>query len=354
MRRQWVYYDHCSLMTMNHFWLLIVFFGSLILTHAVCRYALAKQILDVPNHRSSHHVPTPRGGGVAFIVVFLAVISWQMAMGALVPSLYSALFGAGTLVALLGIMDDHGDLSAKVRLLGHFIASVFALYCLGGMPALSFFGWTLPAGCWLNILAVFYLVWLLNLYNFMDGIDGLAGLEVLTVTMGGVFLYVLIDHQQDISVPLVLAAAVAGFLWWNLPPARIFMGDAGSGFLGLVLGIFSIQAAMVRPQLFASWLILLGVFIVDATTTLVCRLCQGHPIDEAHREHAYQHAAAHYGSHLKVTLGVAMVNLLWLLPMAVVVGLQWIPAGLGVIVAYLPLMCLAMIFKAGKKLSNFD
>jgi len=321
---------------------------SLLLTWGLRRYALAKNLMDIPNHRSSHALPTPRGGGLAFIVVFFVSIPFLALLDFEVYPVGIALFCSGTLVALLGFLDDKGHVAARVRLLCHFMASLFALYCLGGMPAIPFLGGVLSAGLGLNVLAVLYLVWLLNLYNFMDGIDGLSGLEAFTVCIGISIIYWLNGESALLGLPLALAFAVAGFLWWNFPPARIFMGDAGSGFLGLILGLFSIQAAIVKPELFWCWLILLGVFIVDATVTLLYRLCRGCKVYEAHRSHAYQNLAKHLGKHLWVTLGVSLINLCWLFPMALLVSNDFISGFNGLIVAYLPLIGLALVLKAGR------
>ena len=127
------------------------------------------------------------------------------------------------------------------------------------------------------------------------------------------------------------------------------MGDAGSGFLGITLGVLSLQAAWTAPQLLWSWLILLGVFIVDATWTLLRRLFRGDKVYEAHRSHAYQFASRQFGKHLPVTLTVAAINLCWLLPIALVVGSGKLDGLSGVCLAYLPLVVLAVKFKAGEK-----
>ena len=328
--------------------LLIVFILSITLTWGVRHYALARNIIDVPNHRSSHVVPTPRGGGVAFIVALLGSLPFIAQVGFIVLPVSMAFVGAGLLVAALGFLDDHGHISARFRLVGHFVAGLFALYCLGGMPALHVLGWILSAGWLLNILAVIYLVWLLNLYNFMDGIDGLAAVEALTVCLSGALLYALKGDYAFMGLPLALAAAVAGFSWWNLPPARIFMGDVGSGFLGLTLGILSIEAATVNSSLYWAWLILLGVFIVDATVTLLVRLCQGLRVYEAHRSHAYQHAARRFGGHAWVTGAVFIINVVWLLPMAILVACGYAEGFTALLIAYLPLLLLSIGFKAGR------
>jgi Fuc2NAc and GlcNAc transferase len=321
---------------------------SYLTTWLLRRYALARSIIDIPNARSSHTVPTPRGGGVAIVLSFMLALP-LLALADFLPwPTMWAMLGAGTAIAVLGFLDDHGHIAARWRLLGHFAASVWALYWLGGLPALTFFGFKLELAWLGHVLAVFYLVWMLNLYNFMDGIDGIASVEAICACLGACLLYWLAGFDSLIVVPLALAMAVAGFLYWNFPPARIFMGDAGSGFLGIILGLLSLQAAWASPKLLWVWLILLGVFIVDATVTLMRRLLRGDKVYEAHRSHAYQFASRQYGRHLPVTLAVAAINLLWLLPLAACVVLWSVDGALALIVAYVPLVLLAVRFHAGE------
>ena len=330
------------------FLLVFVFSLSWVLTWFMRYYALSRNILDIPNHRSSHMKPTPRGGGMAFVAAFLIVIPLLAHLDFVTLHGSIALLVAGLFLAILGFLDDQGHISVRWRLIGHFAASCLALYWVDGMPAITFFAWTLPVGPIANVLAILYLVWLLNLYNFMDGIDGLAGVEAVSVCMGIACLYWFSGDHSLMVLPLVLAAAVAGFLVWNFPPARIFMGDAGSGFLGFIIGVLSIQAGGIKGQFFWSWLILLGFFVVDATVTLFQRAFQGDKIYEAHRSHAYQNASSCFGSHLSVTLSVAILNIVWLWPFAIFVGLRQIDGLTGLLIAYLPLVILALQFKAGK------
>ncbi|AXP02142.1 glycosyl transferase [Pseudomonas fluorescens] len=326
----------------------VVFFVSLVLTGGLRRYALARSLMDVPNARSSHSVPTPRGGGVAIVLGFLSVLPVLAFLGGLSWTFTWALLGAGAGIALLGFLDDHGHIAARWRLLGHFLGAVWALFWLGGLPALELFGFVLDLGWLGHVLAAIYLVWMLNLYNFMDGIDGIASVEAICACLGACLLYWLGGFESLILAPLVLAMAVAGFLYWNFPPARIFMGDAGSGFLGIILGVLSLQAAWSSPKLLWVWLILLGVFIVDATLTLLRRLLRGDKVYEAHRSHAYQFASRHYGRHLPVTLVVMAINLFWLLPLAACVVLWNMDGALALILAYVPLLVLAIRFHAGE------
>lgn len=334
---------------MNFWWVLLAVFAvSWMLTLILRRYALAKSLIDIPNARSSHTVPTPRGGGVAIVVAFSLALPVVMALGLLSLTALIALVGSGLLVATIGFADDHGHIAARWRLLGHFISAAWALFWLNGLPPISIFGLAIDLGWFGNVLAVIYLVWMLNLYNFMDGIDGLAGAESICVCLGGCLVYWFGGYAELIWAPLILAGAVAGFLYWNFPPAKIFMGDAGSGFLGIILGVLVLQAAWVEPELMWSWLILLGVFIVDATWTLIRRLVRGDKVHQAHRSHAYQFASRHFKSHKLVTLGVVGINVFWLFPLSLWVGREGGGGFYGLIIAYVPLCVLAAKYHAGK------
>jgi Fuc2NAc and GlcNAc transferase len=258
------------------------------------------------------------------------------------------LLGSGLLVALIGFADDHGHIAARWRLLGHFAASIWALYWLGGAPSVTLFGTTVDLGWIGNILFVLYLVWMLNLYNFMDGIDGLASAEAISVCLGMFLVYWFGANLELAWGPLALVAAVAGFLCWNYPPAKIFMGDAGSGFLGVVLAGMSIQAASKSPELLWSWLIMLGVFIVDSTWTLIRRLLRGEKVYEAHRSHGYQYASRKHRSHKTVVLASITINLVWLMPLSIAVASGWISGLFGMVVAYAPLLFIACAYKAGE------
>ncbi|HTT12252.1 MAG TPA: glycosyltransferase family 4 protein [Burkholderiaceae bacterium] len=327
----------------------IVAAGSIVLTGLVRRYALARSLLDHPNARTSHVTPTPRGGGVAIVVTFCAAVAWLAADGKVAIGPAAALIGAGGWVALVGFVDDHRHVPAGMRLCAHFIGAAWALAWLGGLPPLPAFGTGLQLGWFGHVAAALFLVWMLNLYNFMDGIDAIAGIEAITVALGGAALWWLSTSSETALAPALLAAAAAGFLVWNFPPARIFMGDAGSGFLGLMLGVFAVWSAHEESRLFWSWLILPGVFVVDATLTLIRRVLRGERFYEAHRSHAYQHASRRFGQHRIVALAVGAINVAWLLPIAALVAFGKVDCVLGLLIAYAPLVWLAVRFKAGEK-----
>lgn len=323
--------------------------AALLLTGLMRRYALSRSLMDVPNDRSSHKLPTPRGGGVAVVFCFLASLCALLIVGLIEWSVFVAFMGAGASTALLGFLDDHGHIAARWRLLGHFAAATWALFWLGGFPPLTIIGVELDLGWIGHLVVVFYLVWMLNLYNFMDGIDGIASVEAVCACCGGALLIWFAASPALPVLPLCVAFSVVGFLFWNFPPAKIFMGDAGSGFLGITLGLLTVQAAWLDMHFFWGWLILLGVFISDATFTLIRRLLNGEKPYEAHRNHAYQYASRLYGRHLPVTLAVAVINIIWLLPLALLVGTGNLNELGGVVLAYAPLVLLCIKYRAGVK-----
>lgn len=324
---------------------MLAFVATWLLTALVRRYALAR-LLDLPTARSSHAVPTPRGGGIGFVLVISAASPLLSAAGMLPWSTTVALAAAG-LVAIIGFVDDHRPVSASWRLLVHGIAAAWGLYWLGGLPPIGWGETTIDLGLPGQLLAWIGLIWLLNLYNFMDGIDALAGAQAVTVLAGMALIVILIGPAPPALPLLIAAAAVAGFLLWNLPPARIFMGDVGSGFLGLLLGLFVIAAIEQHPQIVWSWAIMLACFVSDATVTLLRRLMRREAVHQPHRSHAYQRAARRWASHGRVSGTVVLINLLWLLPWAAAVAVGFAHPLIGLIAAYGFVLALTLALGAG-------
>lgn len=324
-----------------------VFFAALAGTALLRRYG-EKKLLDVPNERSSHSQPVPRGGGVAFVLALFAgvfVLWWR---GAIPTPLAATLFVGGGLVAAIGFWDDHVNLSARVRFALHLAAAALAVAMLEPVQRVPFGDVLLAMPAWLAwLLSLIAVTWLLNLYNFMDGIDGIAAGEAVCVAVGGA----LVAHLIDVELPglLLLAAAAAGFLALNWPPARIFMGDAGSGFLGYAFAVYLLFSANADARFLWVWAILLAVFWVDATVTLVRRVAAGERWYAAHRTHAYQHAAARYGRHLPVTLAVIAIDLLVLLPLAAFAALRPQYAHLLAATVAAAVTALAVAFRAGRR-----
>lgn len=317
-----------------------------VLTGAVRFYALKRSLLDIPNARSSHTVPTPRGGGLALVVGVEIGLFWLWYKGYVATPELMAVGLGGLAVALISWIDDRLDIPAIWRLLVHLAAAAWALWWGRDFPLMPFLGNWLDLGWFGALVGLLLIVWLLNLYNFMDGIDGIAAVEAITVAGGAVLLLALLGTPGQAAPLWLLAAASLGFLIWNWPPAKIFMGDVGSAFIGFVFAIFVLNMSDGPLNLW-SWLILLGVFVVDATYTLVRRFLRGERIYQAHRSHAYQRASRRYASHKKVTLTVAGINLLWLLPLAWLAAAYPALGAFVLLLAWAPLLVVAALLGAG-------
>lgn len=330
--------------------LILVLAASTILTGAVRGYALKRNLIDIPNARSSHDTPTPRGGGLGLAAAFLLAMLGLFYSDRVPTELFTALSGSGMLIAGIGYWDDHNHIPAQWRILVHLAASAWAVVWLGGLGPIPFGSQLLTLGWVGDAAAIFFLTWLLNLFNFMDGIDGIAASEAVFAASSAAGLQLLVDPDQAPAALwlALLAAAALGFLLWNWPPAGIFMGDVGSGFLGMMLGVFMLYTSMQAGLNVWVWLILLGLFIVDATWTLLRRMSAGERWYEAHCSHAYQRLARTWQSHKKVTLTAWLVNLLWLLPLALLAAMRPQIGFLCLAVAYMPLLLLAYRLAAGR------
>ena len=319
------------------------------LTGFVRRHALRNAILDIPNARSSHAVPTPRGGGLAIVVAFLGAVALLAAAGWLQVNTAFVLIAGGGGVAAAGYMDDRKALPASVRFCVHIIAATLAVVVVGGITQQTLNNMGLQ-GVWAgSLLALMALTWSTNLFNFMDGIDGIAGSESVFVGGAGALLNWRYDGDVDLTAAmLALAAATLGFLIWNWPPARIFMGDVGSGFLGFTLAVLGLSASRHGGIPVEVWAILSGVFLVDATVTLLTRIVRGDRWFEAHRTHAYQNLASRWQAHLPVTALIIAVNVFWLLPWAWIAATHPARAMLSVVAALAPLAVMVLLAGAGR------
>jgi Fuc2NAc and GlcNAc transferase len=287
-------------------------------TSLLRRYALGRSLVDIPNQRSSHSSPTPRGGGLAIVIVVLVGVALQVALGALDREAGIGLLAGGGLIALIGWIDDHRDVRARWRAMAQFAAAVWFVYWVGAPESLWLGVWSLPLGLAAPVLAVVGLVWLTNLFNFMDGIDGIAAGEAASVGAVGGLLLLASGAPGLAGTALLVAATSLGFLFWNWEPARIFMGDVGSGFLGFILGAVAIASDRAGAVPLLVWMLLLGVFVFDATVTLIRRL-RRERFYEAHRRHAYQRAVAAGLSHRTVTMLVLALNAL----LSAFAGIAW-------------------------------
>ncbi len=275
-------------MPLGSWWLLAAIFLSALVTAGARRYALRRNLLDHPGGRRSHVVATPRGGGIAIVTVLLlacavAVFIWPDL------ALYPAVFALGLLmVAGIGWWDDHRPRPALARLAVHAVASLL----------LAWIAWRAGAGLVHVVLVALFAVSLVNIWNFMDGINGLAVTQAILVAVG----LALLLPAALAWAGWVLAAACLGFLPFNFPKARIFLGDVGSGALGYALAALVALSSMVTS---VSWILLvvpMTAFLVDAGFTLLSRILAGERWMEAHRQHLYQRLVQAGASHGAVTL----------------------------------------------------
>lgn len=318
----------------------LLFVLSFFLVKSIITVAHKKQLLDHPNDRSSHSVPTPRGGGLGFVVAISAfliglvvfrVIPLNIGLGLLIPP---------GVLALLGLLDDIHNLSSRLRFSLQALCAFSAILLIMDidMSALTLF--------W-GLFTLIGLLWAINLFNFMDGIDGIAASESIFLFCSLPILFYFADLQSPWGwISLLTACPLLAFLCFNWSPAKIFMGDVGSTYLGLICGLYSLIAINNGISIW-SCLILSGVFLCDATWTLLVRLTTGQRWYTAHRSHAYQKLAAQFSSHTKVVLAVFFINVLWLLPLAVL-SARYPVAGIWLlIVAYIPLLAICIKARAG-------
>jgi len=291
------------------------------------RYAMQQAILDHPNHRSSHTEPTPRGGGIAIAVLVMAALMILWLSQYIPLQLFLALGGGGFLVATVGWIDDRWNISVIWRAASYLTASAWAVYWITDLYAPD-----LHYGFWIYAGIVVLISWLVNLYNFMDGTDGLAAAEGITTASITAILLLLAGQSGLAILLLILSAACGGFLIWNWPPAKIFMGDIGSCLIGFLFGAVALISYLNGSIGPAVWLILLSIFICDASLTLLKRILKREKWYSAHRSHAYQLLVQAGFSHKQLLIGLLLVNLL-LYPFAAVAHYVedwswWLTAGI--------------------------
>jgi Fuc2NAc and GlcNAc transferase len=327
---------------------LAAFCVALSTTPWIIKSALRRRILDVPSARSSHKTVMPRGGGLAIVIATTVglIALWLVFAGN--PRGVLALAIGGVTVAAIGFADDLKPVAPWFRLLVHFAAASLAVVTIGGMPPLQIGDTTTDLGWIGDAAAVLGVVWSLNLFNFMDGIDGIAASEAAFIALASATIATISGGMTDNTrQTVVFGAACLGFLYWNWPPARIFMGDVGSGYLGFMLAVFALLATQSDPGALYVWLTLAAIFFVDATITLLRRLIARQPVHVAHRTHGYQHLALNWGSHRRVTVLVLAVNVLWLFPLAAACRFFPAYAPLFVVIAAVPLAIATIALGAG-------
>jgi len=298
-------------------WLpLIAFVLSFLGVYFLKKSALRLKIVAIPNERSLHNKVTPRGGGIIIAIVFLAFLLVFYITRQIMVAEFLVLFGGGLIMAVTGFLDDILELKASIRFIIQFFAVGWGLYWIGGIPSTVFFERLPVLYAIANAVAVVALVWFINSFNFIDGIDGLAtsGATFFSLSIGGYFLWQGIEPYG--SLLIVLAASSLAFLCFNWPPAKMFLGDAGSNFFGYLFGAMVLITVKNGNLSIWTWLIILAYLITDTTTTTFLRLCLVKGWYHTHRSHAYQNLARVLDNHKFVTCLITGINVFYLLPLA--------------------------------------
>lgn len=288
---------------------ILIFLTSLFLTRKILYYATNKKILDYPGLRSLHETPTPRGGGISIVVSVLIslILLW---IGEYISDReIIAFMSSGILVFVTGLLDDIKTLPTLAKGISYFAAAMLGIFMLSNEA---------PAGSIIGVLYMLFwsivITWLINLYNFMDGSDGLAGLHTILVSFSICVISYLSGVNFLFYLMVIIAASTSGFLYYNYPPAKIFMGDAGSCFVGLIFGLCAFYCHVNNLVPIEIWLILLSIFICDTSLTLLMRFCIGRKWYAAHREHAYQKVILMKDSHEDVLFFLVAIYILLILP----------------------------------------
>lgn len=283
---------------------------TFLFTSLIRKYAIKKALVDIPGDRTSHDTPTPRGGGIAFVATWLLILLVGVTTGYLDDEFIWLIVPASLLIAFVGFLDDHYDLSSILRFVIQIIvASIFisSIYSMEGATTKSALPYFHYANLFLEIIAI---VWSINLFNFMDGIDTLASAEgIYILFIGGVFI-LLFGGEVEGSLAIILSFSIGGFLLWNLPPAKIFMGDTGSNFLGFIVPAFALICERKYDMPLAIWVILYGAFWYDALLTLIRRMVRKEKWYLPHKLHVYQRLHQSGMSHGKVSLIYLYVNII--------------------------------------------
>lgn len=327
---------------------------SLVVTSLALVYARRRGLLDLPGKRRSHTHATPRGGGIGIIaaVVLVGLPAWYWLAPAASPARIGAIASAIVAVALIGWRDDHAPLSVLPRLTVHVLAAL-----LVGAAVLAPGPWPGAFG-WIALLPLtVVLVGFINAHNFMDGIDGILGQQGLFVMLGYGLLAAWAGRIGLAAFAFASAAGCLGFLFFNLPPARIFMGDVGSGALGLALGAVAALLVQRNPAMLWGCLTLPSAFLVDSGLTLARRVLGGQRWYAPHRQHLYQWLVRVNWSHARTDVAYMTWNLAVVAPLAWL-AVRWPAYGVGCAVAAYVLAggvwyggkraCLAAVVTGGK------
>jgi UDP-N-acetylmuramyl pentapeptide phosphotransferase/UDP-N-acetylglucosamine-1-phosphate transferase len=315
------------------------------------RWAMHRNVLDLPNERSSHTNPTPRGGGLAIAIIVLAgFVILQLTRGSLAPKIFLGYLLGALIVSAISSADDVFNLTAKIRLPTHFLAAIVFASMAGYVNRiyLPFVG-DVSLG-WVGFpITVLWIVGFTNAFNFMDGIDGIAAGQAIVAGVFWIVITVALGTPALTTLSILVAGASLGFLFHNMPPARIFMGDVGSTVLGFTFATLPVLAFSQTggSRLFIVGALFVAPFIFDTTLTMLRRALQKEHLLQAHRSHLYQRLTKLGYYHGSVTtlyiaaaavtglmglaylwgndlLGIAALSVVGLLLASIAAGVTWL------------------------------
>ena len=330
------------------FFLPVFFLFSIIGSLGYKKFAIRNQVLAIPNRRTLHKNPIPKGGGVVFSILSVCSVLLVWLECKLPVELLWVLVVGGLTATIFGILDDMRNIRASIKLTIQILLSAWTVYWLEGYE-MVLTDW-IPSYLSTPLIS-FLLVWMMNGYNFIDGIDGMAasGAVFISSTLALV-IFLTVEHIEIIYIFIFIAVTVSGFLIFNWPKASIFMGDSGSIFLGFTFGallVFTVTNGILSVW---TWLAVFGYIFADISVTQIARIILVKNWWQAHRSHAYQNLARITGSHLKVISSVTIYHLFWILPLTLWSALVPEFAYVAVFFAVTPAMMIA--YKYGPVFSS--
>lgn len=294
-----------------------IFVANYFFTGWFIRYAKVKRITDYPTDRSSHNVPTPRGGGVGFVaMVTISTFTYMFLMGVGNYIELLILITASAIVAILGWFDDKNDLSKRVRFSIQLLSALLVLIFIHNFDELYLlFGTEISLGYFGGLLGLIWITGNTNIYNFMDGIDGIASVQALAAAFGWAVFALFWNEPTLMAFNVFIFCAIGAFLIFNWAPAKIFMGDVGSVYLGFIFGAMPFFAAYLVEPLsigMSIWIggLLLWPFLFDGAFTIFRRLYRKENIFEAHRSHLYQQMNIAGWSHPAISITYLFFSIL--------------------------------------------
>ena len=292
------------------------FLMSMFLTYKLINFSKFLNLIDTPNKRSSHKIPTSKGGGISIVLLtFIAIIFLYFDRSIDTTFGISLILGS-TIIAITGFLDDLYNLSVIRRIILYSLSIFISIIILVPETNLVIGNTKIEMSVFAYLVYAVYIFWLMNLFNFMDGTDGYAGIQTVSTAF---FTWLVLSNTIETNehlILLVILASTLGFLIWNWSPAKIFMGDVGSCTLGFIFALFSVYSSNQGHLSISVWLILLSPFIGDASFTLIKEILNGKKWYQAHNNHAYQKLYQIGFNHRVIAKGLLVINLICIWPLA--------------------------------------